>query len=230
MSEDEANEHFGDGLSEELLNLLAKVPELKVAARTSSFHFKGKDSTIADIAKALQVDTVLEGSVRRSGDTIRVVAQLIAASDGTHLWSEKYDRQMSDIFVVQDEIAGPHRQGAAAEAGRGGQAGVRQWWRRDHPDLYERFLIARRGFYDDTLESAKLAHQEFLAIAEAAPDYAPVHAWLARTWLAVQQSRGGDVPPTVARPARAEGNRSRAGAGPAAKPSPTWCRANCGGR
>ncbi|MBL8272728.1 MAG: hypothetical protein JNJ74_02885, partial [Xanthomonadales bacterium] len=83
MSEDEANEHFGDGLSEELLNLLAKVPELKVAARTSSFHFKGKDSTIADIAKALQVDTVLEGSVRRSGDTIRVVAQLIAASDGT---------------------------------------------------------------------------------------------------------------------------------------------------
>ncbi|HQX23702.1 MAG TPA: adenylyl cyclase, partial [Pseudomonadota bacterium] len=106
MSEDEANEHFGDGLSEELLNLLAKVPELKVAARTSSFHFKGKDSTIADIAKALQVDTVLEGSVRRSGDTIRVVAQLIAASDGTHLWSEKYDRQMSDIFVVQDEIAG----------------------------------------------------------------------------------------------------------------------------
>ena len=201
MSEDEANEHFGDGLSEELLNLLAKVPELKVAARTSSFHFKGKDSTIADIAKALQVDTVLEGSVRRSGDTIRVVAQLIAASDGTHLWSEKYDRQMSDIFVVQDEIAGhivkallPKLGAADKPVFASGGGGIT-------PDLYERFLIARRGFYDDTLESAKLAHQEFLAIAEAAPDHAPVHAWLARTWLAVQQSRGGDVPPTVARPA-----------------------------
>ena len=201
MSEDEANEHFGDGLSEELLNLLAKVPELKVAARTSSFHFKGKDSTIADIAKALQVDTVLEGSVRRSGDTIRVVAQLIAASDGTHLWSEKYDRQMSDIFVVQDEIAGhivkallPKLGAADKPVFASGGGGI-------SPELYERFLLARRGFYDGTLESAKHSHQEFLAIAEAAPDYAPVHAWLARTWLTVQQSQGGDVPPSVARPA-----------------------------
>jgi TolB-like protein len=200
MSDDQANEHFGDGLSEELLNLLAKVPELKVAARTSSFHFKGKDSTIADIAKALQVDTVLEGSVRRSGDTIRVVAQLIAASDGSHLWSEKYDRQMSDIFAVQDEIAGHivkallPKLGAAEKPVFASGGGI-------SPELYERFLIARRGFYDATLESAKQAHQEFLAIADAAPDYAPVHAWLARSWLAVQQLRGGDVPPSVALPA-----------------------------
>lgn len=201
MSEDEANEHFGDGLSEELLNLLAKVPELKVAARTSSFHFKGKDSTIADIAKALQVDTVLEGSVRRSGDTIRVVAQLIAAKDGTHLWSEKYDRQLSDIFVVQDEIAGhivkallPRLGAADKPVFASGGGGI-------SPELHERFLLARREFYDGTPESAKHAHQEFRAIAEAAPDHAPVHAWLARTWLAVEQSRGGDVPPSVARPA-----------------------------
>ena len=208
MSDDQANEHFGDGLSEELLNLLAKVPELKVAARTSSFHFKGKDSTIADIAKALQVDTVLEGSVRRSGDTIRVVAQLIAASDGTHLWSEKYDRKMSDIFTVQDEIAGHivkallPKLGAADKPVFASGGGI-------SPELYERFLIARRGFYDATLESAKQAHQEFLAIADSAPDYAPVHAWLARSWLAVQQLRGGDVPPSVALPA-AQGEIDRA--------------------
>jgi TolB-like protein len=201
MSEDKANEHFGDGLAEELLNLLAKVPTLKVAARTSSFHFKGKDTTIADIAKALQVETILEGSVRRSGDTVRVVAQLIKASDGTHLWSEKYDRTLSDIFVVQDEIAGhivkallPKLGAAEQPVFASGAGGI-------SPDLYERFLLARRGFYDGTLESAKQAHQEFRAIAEAAPDYAPVRAWLARTWLAVQQARGGDVPPGVARPA-----------------------------
>lgn len=201
MSEDEANEHFGDGLSEELLNLLAKVPELKVAARTSSFHFKGKDSTIADIAKALQVDTVLEGSVRRSGDTIRVVAQLIAASDGTHLWSEKYDRKMSDIFVVQDEIAGHIVKALLPKLGAADQPVFASGGGRISPELHERFLLARREFYDGTPESARHAHQEFLAIAEAAPDHAPVHAWLARSWLAVQQSRGGDVPPAVARPA-----------------------------
>ncbi len=76
-----------------------------MAARTSSFSFKGKAATIAEVAKALHVDAVLEGSVRRSGNTMRVVAQLISASDGTHLWSEKYDREMNDIFAVQDDIA-----------------------------------------------------------------------------------------------------------------------------
>ena len=105
MSEDKANEFFSDGISEELLNLLAKVPQLRVIARTSSFSFKGKDTPIVDIARTLHVASVLEGSVRKAGDKVRITAQLIRASDGSHLWSETYERTLDDIFKVQDEIA-----------------------------------------------------------------------------------------------------------------------------
>jgi TolB-like protein/class 3 adenylate cyclase/Flp pilus assembly protein TadD len=106
MSEDKANEFFSDGISEELLNLLSKIPQLKVAARTSSFSFKGKGVEIPEIARQLHVANVLEGSVRRSGDQLRITAQLIRAAEGYHLWSETYDRKMDDIFKIQDEIAG----------------------------------------------------------------------------------------------------------------------------
>src|SRR5262249_37894715 len=92
MSEDKANEYFSDGMSEELLNLLSKIPQLKVAARTSSFSFKGKGVEIPEIARQLHVANVLEGSVRRSGDQLRITAQLIRAAEGYHLWSETYDR------------------------------------------------------------------------------------------------------------------------------------------
>lgn len=105
MSPDPEQAYFADGISEELLNLLAKVPELHVIARTSSFAFKGKDVGIAEIARQLGVSHVLEGSVRRSADTLRITAQLIRTSDSSHLWSETYDRQMTDVFKVQDEIA-----------------------------------------------------------------------------------------------------------------------------
>lgn len=105
MSSDEEQEFFSDGLSEELLNLLVKIPELRVAARTSSFSFKGKDTKISQIGAELNVTHVLEGSVRKAGDAIRVTAQLIKVDDGFHLWSETYDRNLDDIFVVQDEIA-----------------------------------------------------------------------------------------------------------------------------
>jgi TolB-like protein/Flp pilus assembly protein TadD len=105
MSTDKENEYFSDGLSEELLNLLAKIPELHVAARTSTFSFKGTDAAIAEIAAKLKVAHVLEGSVRKSGDEIRITAQLIKASDGYHLWSHTWDRTMTDVFAIQDEIA-----------------------------------------------------------------------------------------------------------------------------
>ena len=105
MSDDGANEYFSDGLSEELLNLLAKIPDLKVAARTSSFQFKGKTGDIESIATQLKVANVLEGSVRKSGNQVRITAQLIKADDGYHLWSETYDRTLENIFAVQDEIA-----------------------------------------------------------------------------------------------------------------------------
>ena len=105
MSGDAANEYFSDGISEEILNVLASVPELKVAARTSSFSFKGKSMEVPEIAKALNVRMVLEGSVRQQGDTVRVTAQLIDAETGFHVWSQTYDRKLADIFAVQDEIA-----------------------------------------------------------------------------------------------------------------------------
>jgi TolB-like protein/cytochrome c-type biogenesis protein CcmH/NrfG len=106
MSEDKNNEYFSDGLSEELIDLLTKVPDLQVPARTSSFYFKGKQATVAEIAKALGVSHVLEGSVRKSGNKLRITAQLIRVDNGYHLWSETYNRQVDDIFKVQDEIAG----------------------------------------------------------------------------------------------------------------------------
>jgi len=104
LSADEDDAYFGKGIAEELLNALAKFPELKVAARTSAFSFGGKDVDLREVGAKLGVAYVLEGSVRSSGDKVRVTAQLIRASDGFHLWSETYDRDLSDIFAVQDEI------------------------------------------------------------------------------------------------------------------------------
>lgn len=98
-------EYFGDGIAEELLNALAKIPNLKVAARTSAFSFKGRNPDIAMVAEALNVQTVLEGSIRKAGNQLRITAQLIRAEDGFHLWSETYDRPADDVFAVQDELA-----------------------------------------------------------------------------------------------------------------------------
>jgi TolB-like protein/Flp pilus assembly protein TadD len=105
MSRDEENEYFADGLSEELLNVLAKIRGLRVASRTSAFSFKGKDVDIPTVAQKLNVATVLEGSVRKSGKRVRITAQLIRVESDSHLWSETYDRELDDIFAVQDDIA-----------------------------------------------------------------------------------------------------------------------------
>ena len=105
MSNDAENEYFADGLSEEILNFLADVPDLRVTARTSSFQFKDRNLDVRDVAEALNVAHVLEGSVRRAGNRVRVTAQLIRAGDGYHLWSETYDRTLEDVFDVQTGIA-----------------------------------------------------------------------------------------------------------------------------
>jgi len=105
MSDDKSNEYFSDGLTETLLHMLAQIPELKVAARTSSFAFKNQNTSIKDIAQALDVAHILEGSVQRVGDRVRITAQLIRAADGFHVWSSSYDRTLDDIFGIQDEIA-----------------------------------------------------------------------------------------------------------------------------
>lgn len=105
LSNDPDNEYFSEGMSEELLNLLSKLPQLTVASRTSSFSFKGKQVDMGTVAKQLGVDIILEGSVRRSNDRVRITAQLIDGRSDRHLWSETYDRELKDVFAVQDEIA-----------------------------------------------------------------------------------------------------------------------------
>jgi adenylate cyclase len=106
LSEKHDQEYFSDGLSEELIDRLSHSNDLKVISRTSSFYFKGKQATVGEIASTLQVNHVLEGSVRKAGDALRITAQLIRVSDGSHVWSQTYERTLSDIFKVQDEIAG----------------------------------------------------------------------------------------------------------------------------
>jgi eukaryotic-like serine/threonine-protein kinase len=105
MSTDRENEYFSDGIAEEIINALTQLPELRVAARTSAFSFKGKNEDLRAIGEALSVETVLEGSVRKAGNRVRVTAQLINVADGYHLWSERYDRELTDVFAIQDEIA-----------------------------------------------------------------------------------------------------------------------------
>ena len=105
MSTDQENEYFSDGISEEILNALVKVEDLKVTARTSSFVFKGENTDIREIGKILNVENILEGSVRKAGNKVRITAQLISAIDGYHLWSDTFDRDLEDIFAVQDEIS-----------------------------------------------------------------------------------------------------------------------------
>jgi TolB-like protein len=170
MSEDKANEYFSDGISEELLNLLSKIPQLKVAARTSSFSFKGKGVEIPEIARQLHVANVLEGSVRRSGEQLRITAQLIRAAEGYHLWSETYDRKMDDIFKIQDEIAGEVVKelkvkllGAAPKA------------RTTDPKAYALYLQARQLGRQSTPEAFAQSDALLRRVLEIDPRYAP--AW-----------------------------------------------------
>ncbi len=183
MSGDPANEYFSDGLAEELLNVLAKISSLKVAARTSSFHFKGQTGDIADIARRLGVASILEGSVRQSRSRVRITAQLINAADGYHLWSETYDRELDDIFAVQDEIASSV---AAAlkvkllseedtQLNAGGTSNTR---------AFQAYLLGShyrmRGSSDEAaLQKAVSAFNEAI---ELDPGYAQAYAGLAVTW------------------------------------------------
>ena len=189
VSDDKQNEYFSDGLTEELLNLLANIPGLRVIARTSSFAYKGKDVKVADVARELDVDHVLEGSVRKAGDRIRITAQLVRASDSSHLWSETYDRELEDVFAVQDEISKEVVSALrvrllgsdTAQPGPGGTS---------NPKAYEEFLRAlyllNQGQKEETLRAALAAYDSAIA---ADPSYAQAHAGRA-TALAHLASNG----------------------------------------
>jgi TolB-like protein len=158
MSRDSDDEYFSDGLAEEIINALTQIPGLKVIARTSAFAFKGKNEDVRRIAEALGVTNVLEGSVRRSGNRLRVTAQLIHAADGTHLWSQRYDREMTDVFAVQDEIAA-----AIVEALKVKLAGRPATVRSHEPNLpaYEAFLKGRHQYFENSPEPFARAHEYF---------------------------------------------------------------------
>ena len=143
LSSDREQEYFSDGLSEELLNLLTQVPGLRVAARTSAFAFKGKSEDIGVIAQKLRVAVILEGSVRKAGDQIRVTTQLINAADGFHLWSQTYERKLTDVFALQDEIA---QQVVAALRLKLLQAPSTKDRRTANPEAYNQYLLGRRFF------------------------------------------------------------------------------------
>ncbi len=177
MSEEKANEYFSDGISEELLNLLAKIPQLKVAARTSSFSFKGKGVEIPEIARQLRVANVLEGSVRRSGDQLRITAQLVRAAEGYHLWSETYDRKMDEIFKIQDEIAGEVVKELKVKL-----LGAAPKVRTTDPKAYALFLQGRELGRQQTAEAFVKSDALFRQVLEIDPRYAPAWDELARNF------------------------------------------------
>ena len=180
MSADADNVYFSDGVSEEILNVLARIPDLKVTARTSAFSYKGSDATIAQIARELGVNHVLEGSVRKAGNQVRVTAQLIEADGGFHLWSETYDRELTNIFAIQDEIAQ-----SIAEALK-----VRLLPAADQPNLtgtidleaYQLYLKGVNLWHLRTGEALEQALTLFQQATERDPSFARAHAYLALTW------------------------------------------------
>ncbi|HYR41654.1 MAG TPA: protein kinase, partial [Terriglobia bacterium] len=175
MSADKENEYFSDGLAEEIINALTHIPGLKVTARTSAFAFRGKEQDIRTIAKALDVRTILEGSVRRAGNRIRVAAQLINAANGYHLWSERYDREMSDVFAIQDEIAQ-----AIAAALQVTLSGKSVTVRRYTPKLpaYEAYLKALYYTQKMTPESMSRSRDCFEEAILLDPEFALAHSAL----------------------------------------------------
>jgi len=177
MSDDASNEFFSDGISEELLNLLAKIPELRVTSRSSAFVFKDEKIDIPSVAAKLNVAHILEGSVRKVGNQVRITAQLIEARSDTHLWSETYDRQLDDIFAIQDEIAS-----TVVEQLKVTLLGAVPKVKETDPAAYSLFLQARYYAHlsnAQTWEQSNALYEQALAID---PDYAAAWGGLATNY------------------------------------------------
>jgi len=187
LSPDGDQEYFSDGISEELLNLLAKISELRVVSRSSAFTFKGKDIDIPSIAKQLNVRHILEGSVRKSGNQLRITAQLIDAQTDTHLWSETYDRAMENIFVIQDEISA-----TVVEKLKVSLLGEAPTVDETDSKAYALFLQASylaRQATSESWDKAITLYREALAID---PDYPP--AWIGLAGVYKDQGQNGELP------------------------------------
>jgi TolB-like protein len=186
LSGDPSKEYFSDGISEELLNQLANIPELRVAARTSSFAFKGKNLDIRSIARALNVRAVLEGSVREDGQHIRITAQLINAADGFHLWSKTYDRDLRNILSLQDEIARAitaaltHSLLGSAGPAAGNRVPI-------DPEAYRKYLEGQSFSARKTDEDDARAVEMLKEVTAIEPGFAPGFAALGRTYIHMAQ-------------------------------------------
>jgi TolB-like protein/Flp pilus assembly protein TadD len=178
MSSDKEQEYFSDGLSEELLNLLTKVPQLQVAARTSSFYYKGKEVKLAEIARELHVAHLLEGSVRKSGNRVRITAQLIRATDGYQQWSQSYDRTLKDIFAVQEEIAA-----AVVTQLRVTLLGVAPKAKATDPKAYDLFLQGRQLSHQKTPEGYTHAITLYEQVLAIDPGYAAAWSGLSDIYI-----------------------------------------------
>jgi len=181
MSADPEQEFFSDGLSDTLIHVLAQVSDLKVTAKTSSFYFKGKNIDVSEIARQLEVGTILEGSVQRAGNRVRVIAQLINAGEGTHLWSKSFDRDLEDIFAVQDEIAQEVVEALKVTLLDTEKERLAQ---RYQPTLeaYEQLILGRHEMAKRTAGSLAAAEQYFKQAIELDPDYALPYVGLAHTY------------------------------------------------
>ena len=203
MSDDAANEYFADGLSEELLNVLSKIRGLRVASRTSAFSFKGAKVDISTVAKKLNVATVLEGSVRKASSRVRITAQLVDAATDSHLWSETYDRELQDIFAVQDDIArcvvlemraalmgGQASSPAGAELTAEVHAAVKG--RSTNAEAYRLYLQGRFFLNSDNEEDVKKAIDSFRRAVALDPEYA--EAWASLSFCYLHQGANAWAP------------------------------------
>jgi serine/threonine protein kinase/tetratricopeptide (TPR) repeat protein len=204
MSADPEQEYFCEGLAEELINALTQIKELRVVARTSAFSFKGKEIDIREIGRKLDVKTVLEGSVRKSGTRLRITAQLINIADGFHLWSERFDRELTDIFAIQDEISAAIMEKLKLEFLQEEEEGMVKRYTQDFEiyNLYLKGLYWRRTLDVDRVKKSVAC---FKQIIEKNPDYAPAYAALGYAYLALSSYgpvSSGDVYPEAKRSAQ----------------------------
>ena len=182
MSNDSEQEYFSDGMSEELLNLLAKVPDLKVISRTSSFSFKGKNQDVRTIGGALGVANILEGSVRKSGNMIRITAQLIETKNGTHVWSETFDREIKDVFAIQDEISRMIVSNLKIKL-LDEQASRLAKRNTENPDAFEDYLKGRYYWNKRTDDGLRKAIVHFESAIKKDPKYAAAYSGLSDVYV-----------------------------------------------
>jgi TolB-like protein/Tfp pilus assembly protein PilF/class 3 adenylate cyclase len=178
MSNDPENEFFSDGIAEEIINALTKIKALRVAARTSSFAFKGKNEDIGEVGRKLKVHTVLGGSVRKAGNRLRVIAQLINVADGYHLWSERYDRQLEDVFEIQDQIAENIVRALRVVLGEGEKRAIEKT-PTENVQAYEYYLRGRQLQHQWRRTGMQYARRMFDRAIEIDPNFARAHAGVA---------------------------------------------------